>query len=251
MATDDVTPSALPQTTPAENVGSALAGALAIADAEKYIGKPWKLGAWGPDSFDCVGLVHRVFDDIGHSSLVGGSSTVSGVAATFRARGAEDTAGDMMPADLVVYGPYEHLAINIDGSNVISALGGFPPDTTKPGVQITGITAILDETGAPMPIKSVLHTGLSSSGVTTSSADLSPSGVVGAAEGAVAGPVVNAATGVATALAAVPSQVAQGVLAVLMAWIPEFAANAGVMLLIAVLFVMGIRRVLDAGGGQP
>lgn len=31
--------------------------------ATKYVGKPWQLGAQGPDAFDCLGLVRTVYVD--------------------------------------------------------------------------------------------------------------------------------------------------------------------------------------------
>jgi len=38
-----------------------------VREALKYLGKPYRYGATGPDSFDCSGFVYRVYRDIGVS----------------------------------------------------------------------------------------------------------------------------------------------------------------------------------------
>jgi cell wall-associated NlpC family hydrolase len=40
---------------------------IVIKEAMKYLGKPYKYGKTGPDSFDCSGFVYRVYRDVGVS----------------------------------------------------------------------------------------------------------------------------------------------------------------------------------------
>lgn len=50
---------------------NALAEAV-IATARDQIGKPYKLGAEGPDRFDCSGLMFYAFDENGAAEVIGG-----------------------------------------------------------------------------------------------------------------------------------------------------------------------------------
>lgn len=43
-----------------------------IATARAQIGKPYQIGAEGPDKFDCSGLVYYAFNQNGQDALIGG-----------------------------------------------------------------------------------------------------------------------------------------------------------------------------------
>lgn len=52
-------------------MANALAEAV-IETARDQIGKPYRIGAEGPDKFDCSGLVFYIFDENGLDKLIGG-----------------------------------------------------------------------------------------------------------------------------------------------------------------------------------
>ena len=98
--------------------------------AKSKIGKSYKWGAKGPDSFDCSGLAIWC-----HSQE---NITLSGNAATLSTKGTSVT--DLKPGDLVFYdtngsGNVSHVGIYIGSDNMVHAAGD------KDGVKQTKITS--------------------------------------------------------------------------------------------------------------
>lgn len=110
---------------------------IAVQTAYEQIGKPYKWGAAGPDSFDCSGLTmfswRRAGVSLPHSSRSQYSAT---------RRVAKE---DLQPGDLVFFGsPIHHVGIYIGDNNMINA-----PETG----QYVGIRSMLrrDYVGAGRP----------------------------------------------------------------------------------------------------
>ena len=93
-----------------------------IAAATRHLGAPYRTGTEGPRTFDCSGLVFRVFKDTGELAKIGGSrKTARGYMDLFQRRGqASRTHG--RPGDLVIYNHGEHIGIYIGHGKVISAI---------------------------------------------------------------------------------------------------------------------------------
>lgn len=134
-------------------VAQATSGAASsvVSQARRHIGARYQSGSTGPSSFDCSGLVYRVFSDARLASKIGGNRSSAGLYAWFRSRG---LAGRSSPqvGDLVVYGysgRVSHVGIYIGGGNVISALTS--------GVRVHRTTAV------NKPFIAYLHTRLSGS----------------------------------------------------------------------------------------
>ncbi len=134
----------------AEPAGTNLA-AIVVADAESHLGAPYQWGATGPSSFDCSGLVYRVFDETGLFDWIGSGRYRSAAAmyAYFLDRGLASRTGAQV-GDLVVWGGGAHIGIYIGGGRAISAL--------VRGVRIHAVNALT------LPFTAYLHTGLSGSG---------------------------------------------------------------------------------------
>lgn len=93
------------------------AGAIAVAEARKHIGKPYVWGGSGPNSFDCSGLTAYAWNAAGvylpHSAYLQYVNTPR-VAVT-----------DIRPGDLLFFGPnpsgIHHNAIYVGGGQMIEA----------------------------------------------------------------------------------------------------------------------------------
>ena len=117
-----------------------------IAAATRHLGAPYRTGTEGPRTFDCSGLVFRVFKDTGELAKIGGSrKTATGYMDLFQRRGqASRTHG--RPGDLVIYNHGEHIGIYIGHGKVISAI--------YDGVSKTGLRHLT------IPFTEFLHTHL-------------------------------------------------------------------------------------------
>ena len=93
-----------------------------IAAATRHLGAPYVTGTEGPRTFDCSGLVFRVFKDTGELAVIGGSrKTARAYMDLFQRRGqASRTHG--RPGDLVIYNHGEHIGIYVGHGKVISAI---------------------------------------------------------------------------------------------------------------------------------
>ena len=95
-----------------------------IAAARQYLGFPYKLGAEGPDRFDCSGFLFRAFVDAGQAPRIGGNRLLArGYMRWFVTRGLFTRDMDKAePGDLVVWGMGEHIGIYLGNRKAISAL---------------------------------------------------------------------------------------------------------------------------------
>ena len=93
-----------------------------VQAALAYKGAHYVLGAEGPRTFDCSGLVYRAFKDAGQLPLIGGRRMrAEGYYKWFASRGLSSrTKGSR--GDLVVYGRGAHIGIYLGDGKVISAL---------------------------------------------------------------------------------------------------------------------------------
>lgn len=101
-----------------------------IATAVEQLGKPYRLGTEGPDTFDCSGLIWFAFNTNGAKDLIGGQRRrANWYANWFRSKGQFTTAvNEAKRGDLVVYGTpgerVEHIGIYLGPTRrrAISAL---------------------------------------------------------------------------------------------------------------------------------
>lgn len=96
------------------------AGGAIVAAARKYLGRPYKWAAVGPDSFDCSGLVYRVLNDVGIKAprlTTWGYQAWSGAITVKRA--------DARAGDMVIYNG--HMGIMVSAGRMIHA-----PSVGKP-----------------------------------------------------------------------------------------------------------------------
>lgn len=95
--------------------GPPAAGATAaIAEARRQLGKPYRWGAAGPDSFDCSGLTLWAW-------RAGGRSLPHSSRAQFAAT-SRVPLSQIQPGDLVFYGtPIHHMGIYVGGGQMIEA----------------------------------------------------------------------------------------------------------------------------------
>ena len=100
---------------------SAAGGHPEIASAaRKYLGRPYRWGAAGPDSFDCSGLVTYVLaHDLGLTNLPSRTHTVTGQFLVWR--GAVTVAGTPVAGDLICWAG--HIAIASGDGMMIEAPG--------------------------------------------------------------------------------------------------------------------------------
>jgi len=113
-------------------------GAIAVAEAQKQIGKPYVYGASGPNSFDCSGLVVYAYKKAGVSLTHSSRGQYSGLP---RISGGSEQAGD-----LVFFGsPVHHVGIVIGGDKMIEA------PNTGGHVQIKTYSSRHDITGFARP----------------------------------------------------------------------------------------------------
>jgi cell wall-associated NlpC family hydrolase len=95
-------------------VSSGNAASVAVAWAQRELGKPYVWAAAGPDAFDCSGLVMYVYAKAGvylpHS------------AAAQYGYGSHVSRGSLQPGDLVFFGsPIHHVGIYVGGGQMIEA----------------------------------------------------------------------------------------------------------------------------------
>ena len=110
-----------PKPTPVSWIGHEATGTLTdgtrtaiVAAARRYVGRPYRWGATGPNAFDCSGLVWRCLSDAGiqHRRLVSNAYRVW--------TGAKDIPRPQCsPGDLVCY--TGHIGIAVSGTRMISA----------------------------------------------------------------------------------------------------------------------------------
>ena len=100
---------------PGPNAGPPASGAAAaVAEARRQLGKPYRWGAAGPDSFDCSGLTLWAW-------RAGGRSLPHSSRAQFSAT-RRVALGDIQPGDLVFYGsPIHHMGIYVGGGTMVEA----------------------------------------------------------------------------------------------------------------------------------
>lgn len=93
-----------------------------VVDAvTSHIGARYVLGATGPRTFDCSGLVFRAFREAGLAKRIGGSSSAMGYYRHFRRQGRFSRVAPRR-GDLVVYANGGHVGIYVGRGKVVSAL---------------------------------------------------------------------------------------------------------------------------------
>lgn len=106
---------------PAARAAGSEAGMIAY-DAKDQLGKPWVAGATGMRSYDCSGLVYRMFEMNGLLNRIGGSRrTVRGYFNWFRDRGLVSRRNPRV-GDLIVWGDNKHIGIYMGDGKAISTL---------------------------------------------------------------------------------------------------------------------------------
>jgi cell wall-associated NlpC family hydrolase len=92
-----------------------------VRAVSSHIGARYVLGATGPRSFDCSGLVFRSFKEAGLSGRIGGNDTARGYLTRFRRLGRFSRVAPRV-GDLVVYSNGGHVGIYVGRGKVVSAL---------------------------------------------------------------------------------------------------------------------------------
>lgn len=137
------------QTTQVSNPAPAAkvsAAAVVVAYARSHLRARYQASAIGPKSFDCSGLMWRVFREAGLDSKVA-SQSARQIYLTYRSRGLTSRT-DPKVGDLVIWGNGSHIGVYIGGGNAISAL--------VTGVRVHRVRAMLS------PFTAYLHTRLAS-----------------------------------------------------------------------------------------
>ena len=107
---------------PASVQASASQAAAVKSIAKSHLGKRYVFGATGMSSFDCSGLVYRVYRQAGLLRKIGGSRMgVRAYWSWFRKRGLASRSNPRV-GDLVVWGNGAHMGIYIGNGKSISAL---------------------------------------------------------------------------------------------------------------------------------
>lgn len=119
--------------------------AAIVRIAERYLHRPYALGATGPWRFDCIGLVRFVYRKAGLAGLVGPWQSVQGTLSYFRSRHLASTRHPQV-GDLVVWGHGSHIGIYVGHGKAISAL--------VRGVRVHGVFALTTR------FTTYLHVGL-------------------------------------------------------------------------------------------
>lgn len=146
--------SAAPPPAPTATAPSGSLRERLVARARYYasIKTRYSAGNTGPTSFDCTGLVYRVFADCGALDLIGtqGEQGVHNYYTWFEARKWADS-DSPKPGDLIVYGPdFAHIGIYIGDGRAISTLSD--------GVREHDATRLKTSTnGKVMPVIAYLH----------------------------------------------------------------------------------------------
>lgn len=95
-----------------------------ISAALEYLGRPYRLGAEGPNQFDCSGFVYRAFSDAGQARAIGNARLrAAGYLRWFERRGlVTEDESQAERGDLIVYADGEHIGIYLGRGEVVSAL---------------------------------------------------------------------------------------------------------------------------------
>jgi hypothetical protein len=97
--------------------GSGVTGSAVVADAQKYLGIPYKWGGTSTTGFDCSGLTQHVFADLGIS--------IPRTAAEQQAMSGGqkiDSLADAQPGDLLFFGsPAHHVGIYVGNGQMLNA----------------------------------------------------------------------------------------------------------------------------------
>lgn len=136
------TPSADPQSTPTQQQPPAASSgaAAAVAYARAQVGKPYIMGATGPDAFDCSGLTSAAWSRAG----VGIPRTSQEQASA----GVEVSLANIQPGDLVIFYPgATHVGIYVGGGMLV--------DAANPRVGVREISL----SNSWMPIHSIRRVG--------------------------------------------------------------------------------------------
>lgn len=119
---------ALPAAASGSTAGSGPATVARPTQAERvvkavssHIGARYVLGATGPRTFDCSGLVFRAFREAGLAKRIGGERTALGYYQRFRRLGRVAKVSPRV-GDLVVYDNGGHVGIYVGRGKVVSAL---------------------------------------------------------------------------------------------------------------------------------
>jgi len=95
---------------------------IIVKTAMKYLGKPYRYGATGPNSFDCSGFVYAVYKEVGipipRTSLA--QSKIKGKKLSIN----ELKAGDLLSFDTSLKGHINHSGIYIGDHKFIHASSG-------------------------------------------------------------------------------------------------------------------------------
>lgn len=139
-------PSSVAPTAPAAPAkpASIVASSVIVAFARTHLGARYRFSATGPSSFDCSGLVWRVFEQA-HLGRKVTSHSARAIYLAYRNRGLASRSNPQV-GDLVVWGYGSHVGIYIGRGLAISALVG--------GVRIHRINALTT------PFTAYLHTDL-------------------------------------------------------------------------------------------
>lgn len=117
-----------------------------IAAARAQLGKPYRIGAEGPDLFDCSGLVFRAFADASELGRIGvARMRAAGYMRWFAGRELLTTnLEDAERGDLVIYHNGSHIGIYLGDGRVISALttGVAVHSLQGIGVPVTAFLAV-------------------------------------------------------------------------------------------------------------
>jgi cell wall-associated NlpC family hydrolase len=121
------------------------ASAVVVAFARSHLRAPYRHASTGPSSFDCSGLMWRVFREAGLSGKVT-STSARGIYLSYRAHGLASRTNPQV-GDLVVWGNGSHVGVYIGRGLAISAL--------VQGVRVHRVRAMFT------PFTAYLHTHLS------------------------------------------------------------------------------------------
>ena len=83
-----------------------------IAAVSQQLGKPYRWGSTGPNSFDCSGLVYRAFRQAKLARKIGGFNTAHGYFYSFRKKG-KTSRSNPRPGDIVVWNNGGHVGIYV------------------------------------------------------------------------------------------------------------------------------------------
>ncbi|WP_446665282.1 C40 family peptidase [Flexivirga sp. B27] len=89
--------------------------ATVVSYAKKQLGKPYKLGATGPSSFDCSGLTQSAYKQVGIT--IARKSTQQHVGYT------EVSAANRKTGDLIWWSTKTHVGLYVGGGHIIDASG--------------------------------------------------------------------------------------------------------------------------------